>query len=323
MSLPWVKLHTSLLDNDRFKLLTPEGKLTFYTAIALAGKLDSDGALIINGWGPMRAANVASYTSLDNLVQTQALEELAKVGLLVVDQETLRVAKWDEKCGNPSHLTSQRKRQKTYRERKRRRCVVDASSPKSLPVVIPVVATVVEALRDDSTTRHTVTDIDKDKDVDSEETSSPPPTLSAAGEAPAQRPKGDAQATDHRNRPLPLDLEERERAKALCKTVWGLMGGLHGMSFTRWTEAGNKQPALDMAVNGVTVAQVETAWKSATARMGEPVFTMKKVQEEIGRLALVPVRRVTPTRGRPAQENDRGAEMDAKISEIQQRAQAG
>jgi hypothetical protein len=86
--------------------------------------------------------------------------------------------------------------------------------------------------------------------------------------------------------------------------VWELLGATAVSATITKTEWGtrNKRIALDLARRDVSPEQCVVAWRSATERLGEPVRTMKLVQDELMRLAVPRVHRG----GRPPRDNDRG-----------------
>jgi len=120
MSLPWVKVHTTLLDNDRYRALSAAAKHTFTTAIILAGKLDvGEGRLEIERVGPMSAAAICGYTSLRIKCQEDAIAELLQVGFFERDLTgTLRIARFEEKAGDDSRRASNAERQRRHRSRR-------------------------------------------------------------------------------------------------------------------------------------------------------------------------------------------------------------
>jgi hypothetical protein len=136
MALPWIKLHVSLIDNDAFKRLSTGSKLTFYTALGLAGKQDQDGALAVRG-GPMTVAEIASYTGLSPREQVAALGSLVEFDFLSMREDsTYVVERWESKAGDGSRDRTRRYRdkQKTASEtspstsRKRHRNVTETKS---------------------------------------------------------------------------------------------------------------------------------------------------------------------------------------------------
>ena len=103
MALPWVKLHTGLIDNDAFRLLSSDARLTFFTALAISGKQDQDGKLFIRGVGPMNERQISCYTGLPLARQKKALEELAAVAqFMTFDEGTWAISRWEEKAGDHS-----------------------------------------------------------------------------------------------------------------------------------------------------------------------------------------------------------------------------
>jgi len=75
MSLPWVKVHVSVIDNDVFQALSGPARLTFLVAIPLAEKLGQGGRLSTRV-GPLTMASICKYTGLTEKHQRPALDEL-------------------------------------------------------------------------------------------------------------------------------------------------------------------------------------------------------------------------------------------------------
>jgi hypothetical protein len=121
LSLPWVKVQISLIDNDTFKALSPGAKLTFFTALCLAQKQDAGGALTVRGIGPMTPEQISSYTGMRPKLQQEALDELCGAPRLMARDLTgcYVVERFDEKAGDESAVISHRDRQRRYREKKR------------------------------------------------------------------------------------------------------------------------------------------------------------------------------------------------------------
>lgn len=120
MSLPWVRVWTSLLDNDGYRLLSAAGKHTFTTSLMLAGKLDCQGRLEIENVGGLTVEQIAAYTSLKTAIQAKALDELKKLGFLTQDMlGTYAVARWDEKAGDEATRAGNAARQRRHRQRRR------------------------------------------------------------------------------------------------------------------------------------------------------------------------------------------------------------
>jgi hypothetical protein len=116
VSLPWVKLHTSLLDNETFQRFTPGAKLTFLTALMIAGKQDLGGRLEAPPFGAIDSKSIALKTGCKIKMQDEALSELVTAGFLTVDLNgTYIVERWEEKTGSAISTT----RTRALRERKR------------------------------------------------------------------------------------------------------------------------------------------------------------------------------------------------------------
>lgn len=128
MSLPWVKVHTSLLDNETYKRFSPEAKLTFYTALLLAGKQDLNGRLEAPPFGPLTEKDFAEKTGYGLRVQRQALSQLLTAKFLSRDLlGCYSIERWDEKAGDDSVRAAARDRQRRRRDRLRHDVTRDAS----------------------------------------------------------------------------------------------------------------------------------------------------------------------------------------------------
>lgn len=109
----WVKLHTSLLDNDAWKLLSSDARLTFFVAIALAGKQKQNGVLFVRGVGPMSVSAISEYTKLSTKRQEAALKELISTGgFLYMQEKSYAVSRWSEKAGDDSSERVRKHREK-------------------------------------------------------------------------------------------------------------------------------------------------------------------------------------------------------------------
>jgi hypothetical protein len=119
LSLPWVKVQISLIDNDTFKALSPGAKLTFYTALCLAQKQDAGGALTVRGVGPMTSEQIGTYTGMRPKLQQEALDELCGPSRLMSRDLTgcYAVERFDEKAGEESARIAARDRKRRQRER--------------------------------------------------------------------------------------------------------------------------------------------------------------------------------------------------------------
>lgn len=83
MSMPWVKLHWSVLDSDVFRRLSPDGKGTFVICLAIAGKCRQKGALALRV-GPMTVKEIAGYVGHSPRKQRAVLDELVQADMLGV-----------------------------------------------------------------------------------------------------------------------------------------------------------------------------------------------------------------------------------------------
>lgn len=116
MSLPWVKLHTSLLDNEAYQRFSSAAQHTFTTCLMLAGKQDQgdfSGRLEIPNLGPIKIDEIAAKTKYDAATQKAALKELLAAKFLSRDlMGTFTVERFREKA---APLSTERTRR--YRER--------------------------------------------------------------------------------------------------------------------------------------------------------------------------------------------------------------
>lgn len=190
----WVKFHVSLLDNDAFKRLSSDARLTFCIAVPLASKQKQDGALAIRGGGPMTVAEISAYTALPVPRQKKALEELTRVGpfLTIRADGCFVIEKFGEKTGADSAVVAHRERQRRYRERTKRDASRDGNSGAS---------------RGKTSDGHNVTD--KEEEVDKEVDNSLPTVESSAHEpsdAELSRNEADEFAAWFLERGLALDI---------------------------------------------------------------------------------------------------------------------
>jgi hypothetical protein len=153
MALSWVKLHVSLLDNDAFRRLSPEARLTFLVSIGLAAKQNQGGALVIRDVGPMSIDDIGLYTGLDHGAQEKALGELTKVGRFLSTDLTgaYVVERFSEKAGDSSAARTRRYRSKSVTPE-------EQSRDSSVTVTRPSPKRHRDALEEE---------VDKDKDLDS------------------------------------------------------------------------------------------------------------------------------------------------------------
>lgn len=117
MSLPWIKLHTTLLDNETYLDFSSEAQHTFLTCLMLAGKQDVGdySGRLANDLRPMEARDVARKTGYSRRRQQAALEELLAAGWITRDLTgTLIVERFDEKA---APIKSNRERQRSARLR--------------------------------------------------------------------------------------------------------------------------------------------------------------------------------------------------------------
>lgn len=125
MSLPWVKVHVSVLDNDVFQGLSANARLTFLISIPLAQKLGQGGKLATR-LAPLTISQLQKYTGLSANLQANALDELA-VSKFFEGSEAIgyTVARFIEFQGASSN-----ERVKRHRSTKSTECNVTVTLPK-------------------------------------------------------------------------------------------------------------------------------------------------------------------------------------------------
>lgn len=112
MSLPWVRLHVPLLDNEDYKRFSPQAQHLYMTLLMLAGKQDQgdySGRLEART-GPLTLGEVRSHTKYHPTVLTAALEELLASGFVVRDQKTLVIDRFREKAAPLDVIRKREKR---------------------------------------------------------------------------------------------------------------------------------------------------------------------------------------------------------------------
>ena len=103
MSLPWVKLHVPLLDNEDFKRFSPQAQHLYMTLLMLAGKQDQGdySGRLETGTGPITLKEVRSHAQYTTPVLRAALDQLlsGKRPFVMRDADgTLVVARFREKA---------------------------------------------------------------------------------------------------------------------------------------------------------------------------------------------------------------------------------
>lgn len=98
-SMPWVKLHTSLLNDERILELTDSARARFYELLMLAGIKDAGGELIRADGKPMTVANIAIQLRLPVDRVDADLKELIGSGLLTETNGLFAVAGFAETQG--------------------------------------------------------------------------------------------------------------------------------------------------------------------------------------------------------------------------------
>jgi len=110
-------MHIGLLDNDAFRRLNADSRLTFLVAIILAGKQNQEGRLEIRGVGPMTVAEIGVYTGLSLQRQKAALDVLTRsTAFLYIDTiGTYCVARFSEKSDPSDRTAAERQRRRRSR----------------------------------------------------------------------------------------------------------------------------------------------------------------------------------------------------------------
>jgi len=84
-TMPWIKLHTNLLDDPRLSSLPERAQLHYFKLLILAGRLDAGGSLIIDG-RKLTDQEIAWMIRLSNVDKLTAdLKLLKKNGLLLIN----------------------------------------------------------------------------------------------------------------------------------------------------------------------------------------------------------------------------------------------
>ena len=265
-SLQWVKVHVGLINNPRFRKLGQDERWTFVCCLLIAGELGGTNELLIQGWGPMTALDIAAYTGIPEKKQELALQELvAREFLSRSDRGGFVIEKWDEKAGEDSSLEARRKRQREYQQRKRlRTSTVDSTVDSTSPSTV------------ESTCRgENASTVDPSTDRELEKELVPKGT----GEAPDAVPAG------NRKKPSVVDLAAYKIMDAALPVI--LAHGEIGFTQKAWRQR-NKAAAADLVELGRTpedvVAMLEVAYAS---KFYNGITTLAKLQEHWPKLVAI------------------------------------
>ena len=113
-SMPWIKLHTRMLDDSRLGTLPDALKWRLLELNLLAGECDAEGYLV-NGDEPLDMEAIAWRLRRNPSDLTADLEILAQRGFMAFEDETWLVVEFAETQGRPQH-----EKRTQWRERKRR-----------------------------------------------------------------------------------------------------------------------------------------------------------------------------------------------------------
>jgi hypothetical protein len=118
VSLPWVKLHVPLLDNEDYKRFSPAAQHLYTTLLLLAGKQDRGdfSGRLEAATGPLTTGEIRSHAKYEVATLNAALKELLKAKFVTRDDGgTLIVARFKDKAAPRSNLSTDRVR--AHRER--------------------------------------------------------------------------------------------------------------------------------------------------------------------------------------------------------------
>lgn len=117
MSLPWVKLHTSLLDNEDYKRFSDAARHIYVTLIMLAGKQDRGdySGRLDTATGPLKPSEIAAYFRYDSATFQGALRQLAAAGFISKDlTKTIVVNRFKEKSAPLEVIRARKNRRLAY-----------------------------------------------------------------------------------------------------------------------------------------------------------------------------------------------------------------
>lgn len=121
--MPWIKLHTSLLNDPRLSEVEPLARLRLYELMMLAGQCDAGGALVRPDGSPMSIANIAWALRVSADQIASDITALCAVGLIERHDETVFIAGFEESQGQ-----SQSEKRAAWAERQARRRDTKSSS---------------------------------------------------------------------------------------------------------------------------------------------------------------------------------------------------
>lgn len=119
-SLPWFRLYTETVDDEKLRLLAFEDRWHFIALLCLKGQ-----GLLDEG-GPLLMRKVAVKLGLDTRALEEVARRLAEVGL--IDQNTFQPLAWDKR---QMKSDSSAERVKAFRERKKQVNKSDEKAPKT------------------------------------------------------------------------------------------------------------------------------------------------------------------------------------------------
>jgi hypothetical protein len=116
--MPWVKLHTDVLDDVKFNRLNATAQILFFKLIALAGECDTEGYLI-DGSVKYNPEDIAWRLHMDPVEVARSLNELIEADMVEYDPkiEALLLVHFAERQGRPQEekRAGWRERQDSHR----------------------------------------------------------------------------------------------------------------------------------------------------------------------------------------------------------------
>lgn len=162
--MPWIKLHTSLLNDERILELTDSARARYYELLMLAGIKDAGGELIRNDGKPMTVANLAVQLRISTDRVEADLKELIGNGLVTSDNGLFALTGFAETQG-----PTQAEKRIEWAERQQRNRRVKKED---------------DVTRDTDVTHSDVTRLDKDIDIDKEEDKDKEKEIPASADRP-------------------------------------------------------------------------------------------------------------------------------------------
>ena len=120
MSLPWVKLHVPLLDNEDYKRFSPQAQHLYMTLLALAGKQDRGdySGRLETSTGPLTISEVRAYARYPVAQLRAGLDQLLAAGFISRDAGgTLIIERFKEKAAPLDVIRSRANRERTANAR--------------------------------------------------------------------------------------------------------------------------------------------------------------------------------------------------------------